>query len=82
MACVKELSRTLTSGTVSALSTVSQQNGCYKISADKCNVLWKLHDDCLDLRRVFSIASVGGAYNKGKLKDHRTCCRTEDEERR
>lgn len=78
MACVKELSRTLTSGTLSASSTVSQENWCCKILADKCNV----HDRCLGLRKVFRIASVDGAYKRGRLKNQGICCRTEDEEGR
>lgn len=78
MACVKEHSRTLRNGALCALSTVSQENGCNKVLADKCNV----RDDCLDLRRVFRIASVTDDYNREGLKNHGTCCRTKDEEGR
>jgi len=45
-------------------------------------VLWKLHEDCLDLQRVFRIASSNVAYNRGKLENQGLYCRTEDEEGR
>lgn len=64
--CKREMSRTFKSETM--ILCCLARKSMLEDSKGQMRCARKLHDECLDLRWVFSIAFVDGPYKRGKLK--------------